>query len=71
MSPLLLTESGDFTFPTDPAARVIWIILLAAIVGLYIVVNRTRRRAREQYLSIKQREAEMRASDPDMKKEEG
>ena len=45
----------------------VWLILGAGIVGLYVVVTRTRRRSYREYMSHEDREAELKANDPDMK----
>ena len=68
----LLTDSDGFvdTFPDEPGARVIWGLILAALVGAYFLTTRSRRRAAEHYEDARRREAEMRANDPDMKKDE-
>lgn len=45
----------------------VWLILGAGIVGLYVVITRTRRRSYREYMSREDREAELKANDPDMK----
>jgi hypothetical protein len=49
---------------------VVWLILAAGIVGLFFVINRTRKRSFNDYMSRAEREAKMKADDPDMKKNE-
>jgi heme exporter protein D len=49
---------------------IVWLILAAGIVGLFLVINRTRKRSFNDYMSRAEREARMRADDPDMKKDE-
>lgn len=71
MTLLLLTQTGtEFTFPDNTTGRVIWIILAAILLGAYFLISRTRRRAKEDYIAGKRHQAELRANDPDMKKEE-
>ncbi|NNC73994.1 MAG: hypothetical protein HKN93_00650 [Acidimicrobiia bacterium] len=48
------------------AAWVVWVILLAVIVGLYMLISRTRRRASEDYWRRREAEEEARKNDPDM-----
>ncbi len=71
MNLTFLTESGGVvdTFPEDTAAQVVWGLVLAVIIGLYLVIKRSRNRARDHYWESKQREADLRANDPDMKKD--
>ncbi|MEX2322152.1 MAG: hypothetical protein WEA29_00025 [Acidimicrobiia bacterium] len=42
-------QDGGFTLPSDPGAAAVWGITLAVIVGLYLLVKRTRRRADEAF----------------------
>ena len=44
-------------------------LLGAGIAGLYVIINRTRRRSYRGYMSRDDREAEMKANDPDMKQD--
>lgn len=69
MGPLLLTESVELTFPDETNAQIVWVIVFAVIIGVYLIVSRTRRRAKEHYLASKRREADLKANDPDMKKD--
>ena len=70
MSLTLLTESVEISWPQGTGAQILWTIILAVIVGVYIIVSRTRRRAKEDYIASKRHEAELRANDPDMRKDE-
>lgn len=72
MNYALLSDSDGFveTLPDDPGAQIVWGVILAALVGAYFLTARSRRRAAEHYLDARRREAEMRANDPDMKKDE-
>ncbi len=46
----------------------VWLLLGAGIIGLYVVINRTRKRSYRDYMSRAQREEELKANDPDMRK---
>ena len=66
----VLAQSTELNLPEAGGGEIIlWLILAAVIVGLYIVITRTRRRSYRSYMDREQREAELRANDPDMKKE--
>jgi hypothetical protein len=55
--------------PSGGAEAVVWVLVAALIVGLYLVIRRTRIKSRKHYLDRADRETEMRRSDPDMKDE--
>ena len=57
------------SLPSGGAEAVVWVLVAALIVGLYLVIRRTRIRSRKHYLDRAERETEMRRSDPDMKDE--
>ena len=57
------------SLPSSGAEAVVWVLVAALIVGLYLVIRRTRIRSRKHYLDRAERETEMRRSDPDMKDE--
>ncbi|NND04442.1 MAG: hypothetical protein HKN91_16825 [Acidimicrobiia bacterium] len=63
-------DEGGFTLPDDPLGIVIWVILAAVILGAYLAIRRTRQRFREDYIRKLNWEKELRANDPDMKKDE-
>ena len=66
----VLAQSG-FSLPEAGGGEVVvWVILAAGIVGLFLVINRTRKRSYQSYMDRAEREAEMKANDPDMKQEE-
>lgn len=48
-------------------AWIIWLLLGAGIIGLFLVINRTRKSSYRHYMSRAERESEMKANDPDMK----
>ncbi len=66
----LLAQSG-FNLPDAGGGEIIiWVLLAAGIVGLFLIINRTRKRSYQSYMDRAKREAELRANDPDMKKDE-
>lgn len=65
----LLAQSG-FTLPEAGGGEiVVWVLLAAGIVGLFLIINRTRKRSYQSYMDRAKREAEMKANDPDMRKD--
>ncbi len=58
-----------FSLPSGGAETVIWLLVAALIVGLYLIIRRTRIKSREHYLDRTQREDQMRRDDPDMRDE--
>jgi len=48
---------------------VLWLLLAGGIVGLFLIINRTRKRSYRAYMSKADREDELKANDPDMKKQ--
>ncbi len=64
----LFAQTG-FSLPSGGAETVIWLLVAALIVGLYLIIRRTRIKSREHYLDRTQREDQMRRNDPDMKDE--
>lgn len=72
MVTLLATASdeGGFTLPDNPVGIVIWVILAAVILGAWFLMKRTRQRFHDDYIRKLNWEKELRANDPDMKKEE-
>jgi len=47
----------------------VWLLLGAGIIGLYVVISRTRKRSYREYMSRAQREEALKANDPDMRQE--
>ena len=58
-----------FSLPSGGAETVIWLLVGALIVGLYLIIRRTRINSRNRYLDRADREADVRKNDPDMKNE--
>ncbi len=56
-----------FSLPSGGADTVIWVLVAALIVGLYLIIRRTRIKSRNHYLDRADREADMRRDDPDMR----
>ena len=67
--PVILTESADGIFPDDPGARVVFVLIGMGIVGLYLLLRRTRRRSEAAYWERRKREQDQRDSDPDMRRD--
>jgi hypothetical protein len=66
----ILASSDGFveTLPDEPGAQIVWGLVLAALVVVYVFITRSRRRSAEHYLAARKREQEMRDNDPDMRK---
>ena len=56
VSPVLLAQDSGFSPPDDFAGWLVWLIIAAVIVGLYLVIRRTHRRAQDEYWARKRRE---------------
>ena len=66
----VLAQADDGTFPEDAGARVLFVIVGVAIVALYLLVRRTRKRTEKAYWERRRREQAMRDADPDMRRDE-
>ncbi len=55
--------------PSGFAEVIVWLLVAAVIVGLYLVLRRTRIRSRRHYLDRAEREEQQRRNDPDMKRD--
>ncbi len=55
--------------PEESGGRLLFVLLGAAIVGLYLLLRRTRERAAESYWESRRREQELRDADPDMRRD--
>ena len=64
------SDEGGFTRPDIVVGIVFWLILAGVILGAYILINRTRRRFREDYIRKLNWEKELRENDPDMRKDD-
>ena len=65
---IALTDS-DSMIPEDNSARVVWAILAAVILGLYLLTKRARNNATQEYWDRRKAEEERIANDPDMRKD--
>lgn len=59
-----------FQFPESGAEWVIWIVIAAVIVGLWLVIRSTRQKAYRDYWERQRRAKDQRLNDPDMAKPE-
>ncbi len=50
------------------AEMIVWLVIGSVIVALFMIINRTRKRSYREYMTRTQRQEELRANDPDMKK---
>ena len=64
----LLAQDTSTIPDAGGGAIFVWVILGAGIIGLYVIINRTRRRSYRGYMARDEREAELKANDPDMRK---
>lgn len=63
-------QSG-FDLPSAGGGEIIlWLLLGAGIVGLWLIINRTRKRSYREYMTRAQREEELKRADPDMRNPE-
>jgi hypothetical protein len=65
---LVIAQTGS-SLPSDGAETLVWLIVASVIVGLYLVIRRTRIKSRRHYLDRQERQDEMRRIDPDMRDE--
>lgn len=71
--PLLRTGGLSFAetqLPEGGAETAIWVVVAVVIVGLYLVVSRTRKRSERHYWEQRRLEEERRANDPDMRRDD-
>ena len=68
---MAFTQSSDGIVPDDAGARVIFAIIGLAILGLYLLLRRTKRRADDHYMGSRRREQELRDNDPDLRRDDG
>jgi len=54
--------------PGGGAETVIWVVLGAVLVGLYLLIRRTRRRSERAFMDARRREDQLRANDPDLRR---
>jgi predicted LPLAT superfamily acyltransferase len=63
----LVFAQAESSLSTGFAQVAVWLVVAAVIVGLYLVIRRTRRKAQRQFLDRTRREEEMRRNDPDIR----
>jgi hypothetical protein len=66
----VLAQTDESTFPEDTGARVLFVVVGVAIVALYLLLRRTRRRTEDAYWERRRREKGLRDADPDMRRDE-
>ena len=67
MSAFLLAQETSTIPEAGGGAILVWVGLGVGIVALYVFVNRSRKRSYRGYMSREEREAELRANDPDLR----
>lgn len=65
----LLAQETSTIPEAGGGAIIVWVVLAFGIIGLYVVISRTRKRSYRRYMSRDERDAELKANDPDMKQE--
>lgn len=72
-SPLLpvLAQTDADVLPEEAGGRLVFVLVGVGIVGLYLLLRRTRRRTEAAYWERRRREQEQRDADPDMRRNEG
>jgi len=65
----LLAQETSTIPEAGGGAIIVWVVLASGIIGLYVVISRTRKRSYRRYMSRDERDAELKANDPDMKQE--
>ncbi len=64
----ILAQTTELSLPTSGGGEIVaWLLLAGGIVGLFLIINRTRKRSYRHYMDQAKREAELKANDPDMK----
>jgi flagellar biosynthesis/type III secretory pathway M-ring protein FliF/YscJ len=67
----VVAQNDDGIIPTRPdegGALAVWIVLIVVLVGIYFLIQRTRRRSEQAYWERQERERQRRLNDPDMRK---
>jgi len=62
----VFAQTGS-ALPSGFAEVIAWLLVAAVIVGLYLVLRRTRINSRRHYMDRAEREEEQRRNDPDMR----
>lgn len=53
---LAQTEDPGPTLPENPGSALVWIVFLGVVIGLYLIVKRTRQKAEDEFWERKRRE---------------
>lgn len=64
--PLVLAQTGS-SLPKGGVEAVVWLLVASVIVGLYLIIRRTRIKTRRHYLDQQKHQEENRRNDPDMR----
>ncbi len=65
---MAVTESTPLV-PEEGSAKLVWAVVAAVILGLYLLMKSARTKAAQEYWDRRRREEERIANDPDMRKE--
>ncbi len=66
----VMAQAEEAAFPEDAGARIVFVLVGVGIVGLYLILRRTRRRTEAAYWERRRREQAQRDADPDMKQDD-
>ncbi len=66
---LVALAESDSIIPEDTSARVVWAVLAVIILGLYLLMKASRKKATKEYWDRRKAEEERIANDPDMRKD--
>lgn len=64
----LLAQETSAIPDAGGGAILVWLLLAMGIIGLYVLITRTTRRSYKDFLTRPEREAELKANDPDMRR---
>ncbi len=68
MLPVLVAAEPQGSLPGGGAETVVWVVVGAVLVGLYLLLRRTRRRSERAFMDARRREEQLRANDPDLRR---
>ncbi len=66
---LVAVAESDSIIPEETSARVVWAVLAVVILGLYLLMKASRKKATKEYWDRRKAEEERIANDPDMRKD--
>lgn len=70
VSTVLAQTTDGGSVPSEGGGVLVWIIVAAVIVGLYLITRRSQRRANETYQNRREAAEDLRRNDPDMRRED-